>query len=289
MDKKSELLELLNKRYSPPVDQLYQITPKLDFWTPWLNYSEQFGLTRDDIPQLLEMVEDEDIIWADYETMPEINDAQIHAWRGLSEFQSAKAIPTLTRIWVDAEPENHLVHEEMQEAFALMGPVTLKHLAKMLDSKKYSQHLKLGVAECIKKIGKKHSGLRDSVVKVLAKKLKMFKSNTRTVNSFLIAGLMDLDAALEHIDLIETAFENRQVDLSMAGDLEEIKINLGLQEERITPLPEGTTNWMQRDAMIEAELEQEALEREQRKLETPAKKRPIKKKVRRLKKGKRKK
>ncbi|MEM9776077.1 MAG: hypothetical protein AAF902_15980 [Chloroflexota bacterium] len=288
MDKKEELLSALKERYLPPVDQLLQITPKLEIWAPWLNYTEQFNLTREHIPQLIQMLDDEDILWADYETMPEINDAQIHAWRALSELPSTKAIPKLLTIWSEADPESDLENEDILTVLHKMGPISIDLVSKALNSKKYSSSMKIGLSECLTKIGQSHPESRNRIAKVLGKKLASFKSNDRTVNAFLVAGLMNLDGAIDRMSLIERVYENRMADLGMCGDLEEIKVELGLLEKRITPLPEGTTNWMQIDALIEMELEQEALEREQRKLKQSEQKRPIKKKVRRLKKGKRK-
>ena len=286
---KKLLIEKLKQRYSPPVDQLFQVLPKLEIWAPWLNYREKFGLSRDDIPQLIQMVQDHDIIWADYDTMPEIRDAQIHAWRALSELPSAKAVPVLIDIWANADPESDLENEDILRVLSEIGQGAVEPVAKIFRSKKYPSEMKLSACECLKEIGLKHPNLRNKVVRILGKRLSLYKSNSREVNSFLIAGLIDLDAANEYMPLFERAFDHRLVDLSMNGDLEEIKVELGIMEKRITPLPEGTTNWMQIDAMIEEELEQEALERERNKRQGEVSKRTIKKKVKRLNKNKKKK
>lgn len=281
MNEKEKLLSILNGRYSPPVDQLFKLTTELDVWGPWLNYTEQFGFTQEHIPQLIQMLEDEDIIWADYDTMPEISNAQIHAWRALAELPSPKAVSALINKWVNHGSEDDLIMEDIPQVLSEIGQAAFKPVAKILASKKHSERLLWSAAECIKKIGIKHDDLYDNAAKALGKKLASFRSNERAVNGFLVNCLIELGVEDEYMPLFERAFDSRMVDVGIRGDLEEIKVELGLLEKRITPLPEGATNWLQLDAMIVAELEREALERK-----PMGGKRPVRKKVKRLKKKK---
>jgi hypothetical protein len=55
-------------------------------------------------------------------------------------------------------------------------------------------------------------------------------------NGFTIASLVDM-AAVEAIDTIRDAFRRDVIDISVAGDLEDVEIDLGLREQRSTSRP----------------------------------------------------
>jgi preprotein translocase subunit SecA len=57
-----------------------------------------------------------------------------------------------------------------------------------------------------------------------------------TAAGYAIGNLLDLKA-VEAIDTIRQAFRLDAVDISIAGDLEDVEIDLGLRERRITPRP----------------------------------------------------
>ncbi|MEW6405045.1 MAG: hypothetical protein AB1649_24885 [Chloroflexota bacterium] len=45
----------------------------------------------------------------------------------------------------------------------------------------------------------------------------------------------EMDAALDHLDLIEEAFNSGNVDKAVDGDFEDLQIRLGLKHERSEP------------------------------------------------------
>jgi uncharacterized protein len=61
--------------------------------------------------------------------------------------------------------------------------------------------------------------------------------SARALNGLLIGCLLDLDAA-EAIDDIRRYFAKDCVDITCAGDLEEVEIELGFRSERSTPKPD---------------------------------------------------
>ncbi len=82
-----------SQTYSEPVSQLLQIGfPETDQWPDYLAK----GLTSADIPELIRLVQDEDLRWAEapegVEEPPEWY-AQIHAWRALAQLKAERAIP----------------------------------------------------------------------------------------------------------------------------------------------------------------------------------------------------
>ena len=57
-----------------------------------------------------------------------------------------------------------------------------------------------------------------------------------TLNGLVIAYLIELEA-VDSIGAIRKAFYNGNVDLTVAGDIEDVEILLGLRTERETPHP----------------------------------------------------
>jgi hypothetical protein len=58
----------------------------------------------------------------------------------------------------------------------------------------------------------------------------------QTIRGFAVSALIDLKA-VEAIDIIRGAFRRNSVDISIAGDLEDVEIELGLRDHRVTPAP----------------------------------------------------
>jgi hypothetical protein len=68
------------------------------------------------------------------------------------------------------------------------------------------------------------------------RQLEKFETNGPVLNAFLISSLIDL-AANQAIGLIRQAFSQKRVDLRIAGDVEEVEIEMGLRAARSTPPP----------------------------------------------------
>ena len=66
--------------------------------------------------------------------------------------------------------------------------------------------------------------------------LSRHAENDPTVNGFLVSAFCDLKA-VDTIDTIRAAFDADAVNLSIAGDEEDVEIALGLREKRDTPQP----------------------------------------------------
>jgi hypothetical protein len=58
----------------------------------------------------------------------------------------------------------------------------------------------------------------------------------RSINGFAVSALIDL-AAVEVIDTMREAFRRKSVDMSIAGDEEDVEIALGVRDWRSTPAP----------------------------------------------------
>ncbi len=88
---------------------------------------------------------------------------------------------------------------------------------------------------------------------ILAAQLERYLDQSEIINAFLILSLMEL-RAVELMPLIERAFAAHRVDESVAGDLEDVQIKLGLKVEREHPA--------RRKRLSEYELENAKMGRE---------------------------
>src|SRR2546421_13036934 len=91
----SKELDMNVDTYPPPVNKLLTYgASKSVLWQNWPNYAE-LGLGPEHIPDLIRMATDNELLWADSESLEVW--APIHAWRALGQFRAEAAIePLLT-------------------------------------------------------------------------------------------------------------------------------------------------------------------------------------------------
>ena len=228
----------MNERsYSEPVQKLLQLgMPEVNDWPDYL----AMGVTPEHIPELIELVGDEALRWEDDlgedEDQPQWY-AQIHAWRSLGQLKAEQAIPALIGILHQADDyDDDWTNEEPVDVFAMIGPASIEPLAAYLldtGNKPYARGI---ASESLKDVAEAYPERRAACVTGLATALQLYERNDKTLNAIIIFDLVDLKA-VEHLGLIEEAFENDRVDMMVGGDFEDVQIELGLLEERKTPSP----------------------------------------------------
>jgi hypothetical protein len=223
--------------YTPPVDQLLKLgRPE----GPWLDYPSM-GITLADVPALIRLMQDDDMRlmehpegWPDDEDLPEWY-AGIHAWRALGQLKAEEAIPAILEIFYQIDDdENDWLSSDTNEIFAQIGPAAVAPLRAYLLDEENGPYARGTAADALKSIALRHPETRADCVVALVRALEYYPEQDESLNAFLIWDLTDLKA-IEHIDLIEQAFAANCVDILVAGDVEDIKIELGLLTERITP------------------------------------------------------
>jgi hypothetical protein len=244
--------------YSHPVSQLltYGDCLKLPRWPEELDYLP-LGFGSEHIPDLIRMVLDDDLYWANSDSLEVW--APVHAWRVLGLLQAEAAIePLLTRLDLVDEEDNDWVNEELPQVFAMIGAPAIAPIAAYLADPTHDTWACVAAAGSLGEIGKTHPEARDACVAALREILEKFKDNDRTVNAFVISNLLDLKA-VQAAQLMERAFAADAVDLAVAGDWEEVQIQMGWKIARETPIPEG--GWFgaeaQREDLIAAALRDE--------------------------------
>jgi hypothetical protein len=227
--------------YTGPVSKLIKLgRPEGE---TWLNYSA-LGITRDQIPDLIRLVENYELrVMQPPEDLPADVDlpewyAQIHAWRALGQLKAEEAIPAILGILHQVDDEDDdWIGEDASEVFALIGLAAIHPIAEYLKDNANSLFARVAAADALRQIGKVHPETREECARILASVLENYQQNDEGLNGFIIYDLVELKA-VEYLDLIERAFTADTVDEMIMGDFEDVQVQLGLIEKRISkPAP----------------------------------------------------
>ena len=211
--------------YAPPVDQLLTYGENRGFKPEdWPDYLA-LGIGPEHIPDLIRMAIDEELEWADEDSLEVW--APIHAWRTLGQLRAEAAIEPLFSLFTGLE-ESDWVTEELPEVFGMIGPAALPTLKAALADIATDEWVCISAIGCVEKIGVCWPEARSACVAFLMEQLELFTVNDPEVNGFLVSSLVDLEAA-EAASLIEWAFAARCVDRTVMGDWEDVQVELGLK------------------------------------------------------------
>lgn len=218
------------KKYSPPIDKL--LTCGEAHFNKWPDYSS-LGLSNIHIPELIRMIGDNDLHFADSEGT-EIW-APVHAWRILGQLRAAEAvIPLLEQLYLIDEEQDDWVCEEFPEVFSMIGPAAVVPLGAFLKEQRRGLWAKVCAASSLEKIGNRYSEERDQCVELLIEQMKQFRDNDPTLNGFIISSLTDLKAQ-DSMETIREAYNEGCVDCTVMGDIEDAEIAFGTRKERSSP------------------------------------------------------
>jgi hypothetical protein len=119
--------------------------------------------------------------------------------------------------------------------FGMIGPAAIPHIAGFLRDRSNPRYPVCTAIEGLKEIAERHPECRAECVGILARTLEQAEAD-QVVNGFAVSALIDL-AAIEVIDTIREAFRRESVDISIAGDAEDVEIAVGLRDCRSTRAP----------------------------------------------------
>ena len=200
-------------------------------WQEWEDY-QSMGFKREHIPDLIRMATDQTLIVEAEE--PEFW-APIHAWRALAQLDAKEAIDPLVKNFNLFEAaDSDWLSDDLPRVFVKLGPDCVPALAMYLIDTRHETSGRISTGETLKDIAEEYPETRDQVKGILVSALELFEDNDEELNGFLLADLLDLKA-VEAMPVIRRAFEADAIDITIAGDLEDAEIELGLREERVTP------------------------------------------------------
>jgi len=231
----------LESKYSEKIQPLFELGREpLMSSAKQANYQE-FGLTKEDIPELLKLALDDmydSIEEEEYKLYEKELDrfyyATIHAVRVLGELKAVEAIePFLEKLYEDEN--NEFFSEEMPSFFANIGVEAVEPLVEHIKTR---DEIRLILFEAFSNIIKKDPTTEERVSSFLVEYITDKRYTEPTYVAFAISELLDIDG-LKYIDAIRESFTIKEVDFMVAGDLEDIEIGLGLREKRDTPVPKN--------------------------------------------------
>ena len=221
--------------YQLPVSQLLSVGDARKL-RKWPDYPATYNLTVAHVPDLVHMMQDEGLNWADSDS-DEVW-APIHAWRTLGQLRAESAIDAIMDTFYTIDDwDLDWQMEEYPTILAMIGPAAIPALKAYLADNQNGVWSRVTAQTAVGKIGNQYAQSRDECVAILATQLLNHEQQDSSLNAFLIGSLMDLNA-IETSDIMEDAFNAGNVDLSVQGDWEEVQIELGLLKQRITPVPE---------------------------------------------------
>jgi hypothetical protein len=211
--------------YSTPVDALLQIGEQhLRQRRKWADYPEIYGLTAEHIPELIQMAIDQDLNWADSDSLEVW--APVHAWRALGQLKAEAAIEPLLSVFNEME-DSDWFREDMPEVFALIGPAALVPAKDFLANPENAFYCRWTAANILTKLGETYPEVRQDCIAALEERLEQFSKNSREFNGMIVSCLIDLQAQ-DAAPTIERAFAAKWVDASICGDWIDVQQELGL-------------------------------------------------------------
>ena len=198
-------------------------------WPDYLAY----GFTSADVPALVALVSDMALHTADQDS----NEVwvPVHAWRTLGQLRSADAVRPLIALF-DTLCDDDWALSELDKVLAMIGEPAIEPLAACLAEPVRQEFARIMAIDGLAEVAGQQPAFRDRVLSICREYLRDPDTSAPTLNGLLMARLLDLNA-VELIDDIRRLFALNCVDISCAGDLEEIEMQLGLRSKRDTPRP----------------------------------------------------
>ena len=213
------------------------------------DYVAALELTDDDVPTLVAVIrEDAHASQAGEAVEPsdpegDAEFAPVHAWRALAQMGAARAIHDLIAVTdIMEETRDDCFLEEFEDVAGLMGPATLPPLRSALADPEHHQSSRISFAHAVKRVGEWHADARKQAVSVLCGQIGRYAENPRSLNAFLVSCLMDLGGK-EASEIIESAFAEDHIDLSVCGNWNEVKHRHGIEERGLVPAPLADYRW----------------------------------------------
>jgi len=216
--------------YQAPLDRLMKLGAEPARRRQWPDY-RHLGLTDRHVSALIGIATDPALHAAGEKDRAAW--APVHAWRALAQLGATQAVAPLLAL-LGRETESAWVHDEVPAVLGMIGPAALTGATLLLFDEDRGEPLRVAAARVIADVAHEHPERRDEAVAVLAKQLEDWAHQGPTLNAFLVGYLAELDAG-DAAPAMEAAFAAGAVDLSVNGDWEDVRIAMGLLDERITP------------------------------------------------------
>ncbi len=210
---------------------LLQIGQGVAFGKAWPDYPTEFGIGPQHVDALIAMACDTELLEA--ETGSDAVWAPVHAWRTLGQLRAPSAVEPLLDLLRTIDDDT--LDIEIPIVLGMIGPPAIPPITGFMTDR---SNPTLPVANAIaglQEIAGRHPERRTECIDLMLQPLTWPEADP-TLNGFAISSLLDLHA-VEAIEPIRDAFRRDVVDLTVAGDMEDVEMELGLRTHRDTPAP----------------------------------------------------
>lgn len=233
------------------------------------DYVAAFGLTQANVAELIDLA----VRWADEDAnMPEqAPTIAVHAWRALGQLRAVEAVPPLLSVLnVLAKMEDGWSLDDVPLVFGEIGPAAIPPLRDFLLDEANRTHARVGAAEGLHEIAKRHPDSRLDVVQALVQQLSRLEPESYALNAACVCSLAGL-RAVEAAEPIERALSAGVVDEGWCGGWDQIKRKLKVQGLGL-PQPEKPYNSLRRfqEQIAEASTRIKKFDRHQRRKNLPS-------------------
>jgi SEC-C motif len=218
-----------------PVRQLLSIGEVTcdDTNSEWPDYPASYGLTQQHVGALIRMACDAELHEGDSNSSTIW--APVHAWRALGQLRAEESVQPLLAI-LKARDIDDTIDLEFPIIFGMIGAAAIPSIASFVSDRANSPDAVATALSGLRAIAVQHPERRGECIGILVRELEPRPDTSPTINGFVVSALLDL-RAVESIDAIRDAFRRNDIDISIAGDVEDVEIELGLKEKRATPPP----------------------------------------------------
>ncbi|MBL4781504.1 MAG: UPF0149 family protein [Porticoccaceae bacterium] len=198
----------------------------------WPDYL-QYGFEPSDEPALIKLLDDKSLHGATGDSLDVW--VPLHAWRTLGQLRSEQAVIPLIELFEELVEDDWALHE-LPTVMGMIGQAAIEPLGRYINQRSYDEFARATAMAGLSEIVKQNPRLRSKVLKHYRHYIQRADNSESTINGLLISYLLDIDAK-ELIAEVRDLFSRQCVDITCAGDIEDVEMALGLRLERSTPKP----------------------------------------------------
>ncbi len=196
----------------------------------WPDYL-QYGFEASDASALIALVGDKSLHEAAGDSLEVW--VPLHAWRTLGQLRSESAIMPLIELF-EVLVEDDWALQELPKVMGMIGSAAIEPLGHYIKQQDRDEFARATAMAGLSEIALQHPTHRSKVLEHYRLYIQQADNSTPIINGLLVSYLLDIDGK-ELIDDVRDLFSRQCVDITCAGDIEDVEMALGLRLERSTP------------------------------------------------------
>mgnify|MGYP000038231312 CR=1 FL=1 len=196
----------------------------------WPDYL-QYGFDGSDEPALIDLIGDKSLHGAAGDSLEVW--VPLHAWRTLGQLRSERAVIPLIELFEALVEDDWALHE-LPRVMGMIGSAAIEPLGRYIMQQDREEFARATAMAGLSEIAKQQPALRGKIIDHYRLYLQQADNSTPIINGLLVSYLLDIDGK-ELIDDVRDLFTRQCVDITCAGDIEDVEMALGLRLERSTP------------------------------------------------------